>query len=330
MQKKSVLLFCLSFFHYEEKLRQGLEALGYNVDHYDERPGNSLPVKAMLRLRLPGHRLLAGRHCRRVIAENRDKDYDYVLVVKSEVLGREEIALLREAYPRAQFILYLWDGLENVPGGTEKLGLYDRVYTFDPEDAAKYGLHFRPLFYTGDYSRAQAPDRYDYDVAFIGTAHAIRPRVVRQVEAQCRESGLRFYHYLYLPHPLLFWYHKLTNRSYRGVKKSDIHYTPLPAQAIRDIYTRSRAILDVEHTRQRGLTMRTIEMLGMEKKLITTNPMVKRHDFYDEGNILVIDRDDPRIDPGFLSGEFHPLSPAIREKYSLPGFLRELLKNGES
>ncbi len=328
-EKKRVLLFCPAFFRYEEKLKQGIERLGLECDLWDERPGNGFLVKTVLRKRLPGAKVLARRYVNRVIAATRGRDYDCVLVIKSETFGAKEISAMRGAFPRARFILYLWDGLANVPGGEEKLRLYDRVFTFDPVDAERFGLTFRPLFYSDDYEPGAQPERSDYDVAFIGTAHAIRPRVARAVEAQCGKQGFRMYCYLYLPHPLVFLYNKLTNPAYRGVCRADIHFTPLAPAAVRDICSRSRCILDVENTFQRGLTMRTIEMLGMEKKLITTNELVKRHDFYDEADFCVIDRDRPSVPREFLETPYRPVSESLRRKYSLEGFLREVLEMGE-
>ena len=324
-----MLLFCPAFFHYDEKLRAGITNLGLDCDLWDERPGNSFWIKTALRKRLPGAKRLAANYARKVIEKNRGTRYDYVLVVKSETFGAPEIAALREAFPDARFILYLWDGLANVPGGEEKIRLYDRVFTFDPVDAERYHLSFRPLFFSDDYIAGEQPKQYDYDIAFIGTAHAIRPRVVRAVETQCRAQGYRMFRYFYLPHPLVYLYNKLTNPAYRGVRKSDIHFTPLPAAQVRDICNRSRCILDVENTRQRGLTMRTIEMLGMEKKLITTNELVKRHDFYDEADFCVIDRESPAVPREFLNTPYRPVDETLRRKYSLSGFLREVLEMGD-
>jgi hypothetical protein len=48
-------------------------------------------------------------------------------------------------------------------------------------------------------------------------------------------------------------------------------------------------VLDVNHSAQTGLTMRSIETIGARKKLITTNREVEEYDFYDPTRIHVID-----------------------------------------
>ena len=77
-------------------------------------------------------------------------------------------------------------------------------------------------------------------------------------------------------------------------------FATLPISAVNDIFMSSRAVLDVTHPRQCGLTMRTLETLGASKKLVTTNTAVRGYDFYDPTNIAVIDRRSPIIDPDFL------------------------------
>jgi hypothetical protein len=72
--------------------------------------------------------------------------------------------------------------------------------------------------------------------------------------------------------------------------------------------------------------MRTLEVLGARRKLITTNAEVVHYDFYDPKNILVVDRENLKIPPDFLKSEFRPLPDFIYQKYSLKGFLIELLK----
>lgn len=328
MDKKRVLMLCPTFFGYQKVIAEGLRAQGYEVDLYDERPGNSFVVKTLLRYRLPLHRAVVRRYYDRIMAENRDRDYDYVFVIKCESIDHEQIEKMRALYPRAKFILYLWDSLRNTPGGLEKMADYDRVLTFDPADAEKYRLPLRPLFCMNGIPEREEPVEFQYDIAFVGTAHSIRPRVVKQVEAFCREKGYRMFYYFYSPHPLVYLYFKLTNPDYRYITKKDVHFESLSSREVREIYRRSRCILDVEHVRQSGLTPRPVDMLGVRRKLITTNERVKQFDFYLPENYLIIDRDHPVIDEAFLKSPYREVDPAITRRYTLDAFLREIFEEG--
>jgi hypothetical protein len=92
-------------------------------------------------------------------------------------------------------------------------------------------------------------------------------------------------------------------------------------QRISDV---SKAIIDIEHPKQKGLTIRTFEVLGKEIKLITTNKNIIEYDFYNEANISVIDRNNPVIDDNFLNKPYQPLSPKLYYKYSIDGWLEDI------
>ena len=322
---KKILMFGPSFFGYCDIIAEELRALGAQVDLYDERPNNGAFCKIMLRYDVKLYRSAVKKYYLSVIEQNRDKEYDYIFVIKSEAINEDIFGCLKAAFPKAKCILYLWDSVENVPGGKEKIRLYDRVLTFDDVDAKEYGLIFRPLFYRKEYEAScEKKTEYTYMVAFIGTAHTVRPRVVNQLEAQCEKIGGKCFKYLFLPHPIVFLYNKLLNRAYRNVKKSDINFKSISPAEINKVYSDSLCILDVEHQAQRGLTMRTIEMIGMQKKLITTNKGIGKYDFYNEDNICIIDKDEPLVPHEFWTSEYKPLESDILKKYSLRAFVQDI------
>lgn len=325
MVNKKVLMFGPLFFGYRESIADELRTQGAQVDLYDERPNNSAFCKVMLRYNVRLYDSVVMKYYQSIVDANKDKDYDYVFVIKSEAINEKVFAMLKNAYPNAKFILYLWDSVENVPDGEKKIRLYDRVLTFDHEDAKRYGLILRPLFFGKNYEPSAAANTdYKYDIAFIGTAHSVRPYVVDRIVSDCGENRTCFY-YLFLPHKIVYWYNKLLNGYYRNVRMSDIHFTPMNPAQVRSVYDRSRCVLDVEHNAQRGLTMRTIEMVGMGKKLITTNSGIVKYDFYNPENICVIDRNDPKVPDAFLDSGYTPIPNKIMNRYSLHSFVCDIL-----
>lgn len=325
MKDKKILMFGPSFFGYTECIADQLRSLGAQVDLYDERPNNGVVCKTMLRYNVRLYYPKVAAYYKSVAEANRDKDYDFIFVIKSEAIDKAILQMLRVHFPKAQCILYLWDAVANVPGGKEKLGIYDRVLTFDHVDAEDYKIPLRPLFFRKDYAASStAKTDFAYDVAFIGTAHSIRPRVVQALDAICQKEGRKCFKFLFLPHIFVFFYNKLLNSAYRNVRKSDICFTPMKPEQIRAVYDDSRCILDVEHVAQRGLTMRTIEMIGMGKKLITTNTGIQKYDFYNPANICVIDRDNPAVPADFWDKQYTPIPQNIIDRYSLESFVREI------
>ena len=325
--KKSVLMFAPKFFGYEKRLSDAIEDEGYEVDLYDERPNNGFICKTLLRLNFKPYKAVVRKYIKKVINENADKQYDYVLVIKSEAAGEKELKLLREAYPNARFILYLWDSVANVPDGEKKISLYDKVFTFDPNDAEKYNIPFLPIPYGKEYIEAEQSDTFKYDVAFIGTAHSVRPRIVRLIKKQCEEMGRKCYTYFYSPHILVYLLNKVMNRDYKYISLKDINFKGLSAAEVCEIYNSSKCVLDIEHPKQKGTTTRPVEMLPMKKKIITTNTHVKDFDFYSENNFLIIDRDNPQISEEYFESPYIEASKEVVEKYSPKTFVETLLGN---
>lgn len=318
-------MFCVSFFGYEKRIANAIRDAGYEVDLFDERPGNGFVAKTCVRYNVGVYRPVIRRHVEAIIAANSEKDYQYVLVVKGEAINEDCVALLRQAYPKAKFVLYLWDSVVNIPDCENRMKCYDRVLTFDSEDAEKYGIPMLSLPYDKNAAGYADEGEYQYDVAFVGTAHSVRPRVVKQVQRWCEDNGRSCFVYFYSPHKLVYLLNKLTNPDYKWIRMKEVHFEPLPAEKMNEIYAASRCVMDIEHPRQSGATTRPIEMLPMKKKVITTNPHVREFPFFNENNFYVIDRDAPELDLDFLECSYIPVDSGILEQYAPERFARVVL-----
>lgn len=326
--RKSVLMFCPSFFGYEKRIAGALCEQGFDVDLYDERPSNSFFSKTFLRLNFGFYKPVVQKYLQKIISEKGDKQYDFVLVVKSEAFGEKELSLLRHAYPKAEFILYLWDSVKNIPDGEKKISLYDRALTFDPNDAEKYNIPFLPIPYGKEYTPENEGNIYEYEAAFIGTAHSVRPRIVKEIKEQCEQMGKKCFAYFYSPHLFVYFLNKLTNRDYKYISLKDINFKPLSTEEVCKVYNSSKCVLDIEHPRQSGTTTRPVEMLPMNKKIITTNVFVKKFEFFNDNNFCIIDRDNPTVDPSFFDKPYLPVDDAVLYKYSGQNFVKTLLEQG--
>lgn len=329
-KQKRILMFCTDFFGYDKRIANALRDTGYVVDLYDERPGKSFFHKSCIRLNVSLYRPVIIRYIRSIIAEVSHRQYDYILVIKGEGITQGAIKLLRESFPDAKTILYLWDSVRNIPDCEDRMCYYDRVFTFDPEDAACFHLPYLPLPYDNSVFMFAEKVQFEYDVAFVGTAHSVRPRVVKQVAEQCKMMGRKCYYYFYCPHPLVFLYNKMTNPDFRYLSKKEVNFRALSTDQIHEIYQKSRCILDVEHPKQSGATTRPIEMLPMKKKVITTNPKVKDFPFYRPENFLLIRRDCVELDPKFFETEYSVIPQEMIRQYSPEKFANHLMQNDVS
>ena len=86
----------------------------------------------------------------------------------------------------------------------------------------------------------------------------------------------------------------------------------LPYGEVIEKIKRSRCLVDVIQGESSGLTIKTVESVVYDKKLLTTNENVKKEDFYKSQNILIYDKRKPIRD--FLD---IPLIPNTQKEKSV-------------
>lgn len=324
LKDKKVLYIAPVFFGYENEIKNELERQGADVTFLLDRPFKSAFAKAITRVRRNWVIGVADRYYQDRLS-SLDVEFDYIFVVNGQTLSTDILKAWRAKYPAAKFILYMWDSFSNRKHTLDNLQYFDSVFSFDKSDAAKYSINFRPLFFCEGFESNHTVTS-EYDISFIGTAHTDRFSIVEKIDHQLGGSRRRYW-YLFLQAKWVFWLYRVTNKSYRKAKYEDFKFQSIPKHEVQRIFNASKAILDIEHPHQTGLTMRTLETLGARKKLVTTNPSVKFYDFFCEENIFVIDRHDPKVPERFLDIPYRDVDPKIYYRYSLAGWLEEIINS---
>lgn len=327
LANKQILFIAPAFFGYEKKIVEKMEELGAKVVFFDERSITSVYEKALLKISPLIFKTKTMRYYEDIFKKITNETFDYVFVIKCEMLPLEVIRKLRDMNPNATFCLYLYDSLINIRGITSKLNAFDRVLSFDLEDSRKHSnIKFRPLFYIDSYKREfRIDNNYKYDISFIGTIHSDRYAIIKMIKSLAQKKGLSSYFYCYLQSKFIYYYYKVTKSEFRNTSINDFTFDKVDSSLIADIIDETRTVLDIQHPKQTGLTMRTIEMLGMNKKLITTNSNIQEYDFYNPNNILVIDRKNIEIPESFLDTPYQKIDEEIYKNYSLENWIYNVL-----
>jgi len=322
-QPGEVLLICPLTFSYHVAISEALQAMGHGVTWWNDKASTSTGYKLALRL-MPGiTRRLTQAHYLKLIAALQTAPR-HILLIKAEGLTDKVVRRLRERFPGASMGLYLWDGVENVKGVERLAPLFDAVSTFDPVDACQYGWNYRPLFARNVALTAAPSATKDYDWSFVGTVHSDRHKVIHRLRSHYGER-MRCFVFAYFQSPLVLALRKLADPTLWAAPRGTLSTASMAAKDVAQIVARSCAVLDVEHPRQRGFTMRTIETLLAGKKLITTNQHLVSSDLYDASRVCLIDREAPRIPREFLDTPVAPVAAELHDRYSCAGWAHELL-----
>jgi hypothetical protein len=143
------------------------------------------------------------------------------------------------------------------------------LVTFDPQEAAKYGMKYAEQFYRypPEAEGSINTEQQKYDFFFCGEQKD-RGRRLADLEHTLSIMGYR----------CLFIV--VSSESQRISYQQYLKYT-----------RQSRCIVDIQQEGQTGLTRRPIEALFFKKKLLTANRHISTYDFYRKENIFIIDRD---------------------------------------
>lgn len=327
LEGKRILFLSAYFFGYNDQICKAMQARGATVDYFDERPANSVFVKAVIRLKPELLKSYIQQYHNRIIQKTQNNRYDYIVIIKAESITVENLKVLKLTHPDAKLILYLWDSVKNFKNAEMKLPLFDKVLSFDRYDCNEFGLIFRPLFYCQDYADValmQVPR--DVDVLFIGTMHSDRYKFVTKIEDTVVKRGGKIHYYLFFMSKVLYYKMKFTDKALLGTKMSDFHFKSISQNDVVELFARTRSIIDIQHPKQTGLTMRTIETLGAKRKLITTNSDVVNYDFYNPSNVLIVDRVNPNIDEEFLSSPYQEIDTNVYQYYSIDRWINSILE----
>jgi hypothetical protein len=324
---KKILFIGPKYFGYERKIINMIKSFGANVDFIQENLKHDnyfyhLISKVPKKL----NKQLFDTYFINKIDNFKKKKYDYIFLIRGELISEKVLSRLKALHHDAKFIMYQWDSIDNVPNAKKLFKYFDVIYTFDQKDYLNYreviNIQYRPLFFIEDYVIKKKKD-YEIDILFIGSYHSDRYDLLKKLKKIFKKENLNFYVYLYIKKPL---YIKKKYFSYelKMSQKEDFKFEPISTNEIISFFKKSKTILDIQNPSQTGLTMRTIETLGANRKLITTNNLILEHDFYNGNNISVIDRQNIEFNCNFIRKKHKEIPDHIYQKYSLNYWIKEI------
>jgi len=320
LEGKRILFFAPKFFNYEVAIKEEMERQGAIVHLYDERNNPSSFEKLLIRKFPFVLKSRIFKYYKLVIEKESRFSPDYVFFLSPETATKDCIELMKQSFNTSVFVLYMYDSLQN-KNAKHIYKYFDRCLSFDPNDCKKYGFIFRPLFYIKTFEPVSNKKDYKYDFCFIGTIHSDRAKILYNLKNCFETNGLSFYYYLYIPGKLMYCFRWILNKYVRKFGRVYVHTESIDKKKVSDISGNSKCIIDINHPKQVGLTMRTIEMLGLQQKILTTNENIKEYDFYRPENQIVVSRSNISIPTGCISGKYEMIDEVIYKSYNLTSWI---------
>jgi len=228
---------------------------------------------------------------------------DKILVINPELIPTDIHKEIKKF--AGEYIAYLYDSSDRYPVEHLLNGLFDRIFSFDAKDVARYG--FTPINnYIYHKKKALKPaGQFAYKVFMILTIDDRLP-VLNKIAYELDKMGIA---YKFI----------VVGKKKPAGLNPNITYQKniIDLKEVEKYLDDSEIFLDIIRDRQTGMSFRIFESLAYQKKLITTNSIVREYEFYNPGNIMVIDPDNIVIDPGFFTTPYQPLPEDIYHKFTL-------------
>lgn len=321
---KSILLIADPFYGYWMAIRDTLMTLGAKSVYFKQAPfyqgslRDKISVCSLIAFLLNPR--VRSKWTKSFIKELEGMKFDTLFVVENMPFTKDFPDYLRHINPNIRCVLFLWDTLKTQQSRyVDFLPQFDKVYTFDRDDAARYNLNYYPDFYIE--GNKVSIDECQYDLAFVGSmTHGEtknRAKLVNYVSRFCKENNLSTYlylkHYSYSDNVIRKIYQIIKDPSYYNIvmryrNEGFLHERALPLSQFNSIMSDSRVILDISHPNRQGLTINAISAIACGKKLITTNKRICEETFYNPDMICVLDEKKPELDIRFFEKPYKPIS----------------------
>lgn len=320
---KKILFIAPLFFGYWERIKIELEKRGFIVYFINQ----SLTTQGLVKRYIDRYGNEKQRNKQNYIYYEKKMrripcDIDFVFVIKGDSLDEKILEIMRDRYQNAKFIMYQWDSVLNSPNIVQISQYFDRVYSFDRDDCIKYAWVYRPLFFDDNDCHAI---KKDYDLSFMCTLKYKRGDIYKQLKQYAAEKGIQLFAYLYCDKKTYikrFIFDK--DIEYKSISIREVKFKSLSLKEIAKIYDKSRVVVDYTTNTQTGLSMRSIECLGHNCKLITNNQSIRFERFYNDDNIYIYNND-IEIPNSFLEKPYKKVDADIIYYYSLKGWLDTII-----
>lgn len=201
----------------------------------------------------------------------------------------------------------------------KKLSTRWEIWTFMKEDAIKNGFKYGATFYNPQLAQncfdKDSQTATDCDLLFVGTDKG-RKNFLLNLKSQLEKYKI------VCNFKIVDNFRSLYSRKY----SREISYKYLCR-----LNKRTSAILDVVQEGQTGLTLRIMEGLLFDKKIVTTNAAIRMDkDFKDNPNIYVITKDNIKELYTFLKKPMVEYPNNLKAKYSFTNWLKRIDNNEEA
>lgn len=210
----------------------------------------------------------------------------------------------------ARLIIWRWNSIGRVDETINKLKKYGEIWTFDKKDAELNGWKLNTQFYFNN-------DTLKCDSCTENCAYFVGDNKGRE------ELLEKLYDLLIKANVACdFW---ISNKKGDSIGVRNLKDFVSYEDVVKEVKKHS-ILVDLVKDGQTGITIRVMEALFYNKKLITNNVAIKQVPFYLESNIFIYGHDDESKLKEFLEQPYTEISNEIKEQYLIDRWVQNFIK----
>lgn len=318
-----ILLITPVFYGIEKKIKKTLEMLDFEVTWIENKsiPFDYHGTECKLRFLRRLYFLIFSPQKRFIKAELRkitDIKFDYLFSINGFIVCPYLFKRLKKENLQLFSVLFLWDSF-SMYSWVKELKFFNKVATFDRNDADKYGVEYLPNFYLSEDLPLEQAQK-NVDLFFVGKFNTFRELVLNSIISEAGNAGLKCFiklwpAYKIFPHNTIVYSflklirintawiadYKRNYEAFEEILSSDLLIKEyLPIDEVQHKVNSANVVIDLPYKNQSGYTHRVIDALAKGKKVLTTNLGIRNESFYNSEQIRIIDIENFRLDEDWI------------------------------
>ena len=300
MENKRVLILKDNYNSFEQYYLNKLNEGGIDAEFY--YTSSSALRKVFTHYALPLESLWYGTWKKKL------NTYDCVIVFDS-LHSANLLKFIRKKYGK-RLILWHWNPIKK----DKDIAIWRQTkeicehWTFNPKDAKKYGMKLNSQFY---FYQNRENSIKDESVFFVG-ADKGRYEKLMEISNDFKNADVTLdFHVINTDGK--------DDRKY--VEKTYMEYDEVISHI-----QKSKAVVEIVQNGQNGLTVRALEAMFFETKLITNNREIRNYSFYNDNNIFIVGEDNNDNLNLFLHTPFQLIEKKDIYSYDANGWLNTFMR----
>lgn len=315
MSSKKIVVISLDHWNYDKHIISNLKSKGITSQHINF--GDYKHPSFLSRIKNFFYKVFLKKNFKKILRQEYIIEkleeigkQDQILVINPDLIEKKYHLKIKEYTNK--YSAYLYDSVARYPVEDLLHGVFDEIYSFDPEDVKQYNFKKTTNFNYLEKKEFRWIEQPKYQLFYLATFDnrvALLSKIAEKLNLL--KISFRFI---------------IVSKKVKEIPFIEIRKERINQEDLGEFYSQTNVILDLIRDKQSGLSFRIFEAMAYQKKIITSNAYVKDYDFYNPNNILILDENNVQMDSTFFVTPYQPIPEEIYQKYTLSHWVNTIFE----